>query len=342
MKKSATFLCAAVYNLIVVSALFVAFEIAVRWFVPQVLPQGTDQVLCLDNAVGTTYGLRPFSSGFSNGARVEVDGFGCRRCSVPLDPGKPGWLLLGDSITFGIGVEADSTFAGILQARFDSINVLNPSMIGYNVRDYLNVCTHFLDRPPEQIRITRVILCWCLNDHNTDSQTVDMPGARWRKALGGLLRTVRMHARFYHFLKARLFDRPRAYYAYDSRPYVAGNRAFEDAVERIREIRACCMAHGASLSVVLIPFEFQVREGTPETAIPQRLLGERLAPLGLPVYDPLPELLRAGGDSRRFYLYGDGLHLSAYGHRRIGDGLVSWLARPHSRFPAGQVLPANP
>ena len=70
--------------------------------------------------------------------------YGFRETSVKIDTTKKSWLILGDSVTMGIGAEADSTFAGILHSSLDSINILNPSIIGYNNIDYLNVYKYFV------------------------------------------------------------------------------------------------------------------------------------------------------------------------------------------------------
>jgi hypothetical protein len=35
------------------------------------------------------------------------------------------WLLLGDSVTMGIGIDNDSTFAGIMDKSFRDVNRIN-------------------------------------------------------------------------------------------------------------------------------------------------------------------------------------------------------------------------
>ncbi|MBI1813325.1 hypothetical protein HY285_03695 [Candidatus Peregrinibacteria bacterium] len=60
---------------------------------------------------------------------VTTDERGFR--SPPIDPKKPTIAMLGDSITFGFGVNDDQTLASRLAASFPTFNVVNTGVAGY-------------------------------------------------------------------------------------------------------------------------------------------------------------------------------------------------------------------
>ena len=138
---------------------------------------------------------------------------------------------------------------------------------------------------------------------------------------GAGLTFIRRHVRTYQWLKALFFDRPRTYFEHDVRLY--DGPSVDAAVEDLRRLKTLAAAHSIHLEVVLLPYEYQLRAAAdPEVFRPQRLLRERIAAAGLPVYDPAPYLLAAGAEPADLYLYGDGIHFSEEGHRLIAE----WFA----------------
>jgi hypothetical protein len=329
-------------------------ELLVRILVPSIQPQGTDRILYAENRFGESHGLRPNSTGCSNGAAVHVDGNGFRVTSIRPDTAGVGWLLLGDSVTLGIGVEEDSTFSGILQSRFRRINVLNPSMIGWDVRDYVRVFRHYAVENRNRLNIDRVLVFWCMNDLYRGDEAAEMPGAKIRALAGKPFDTLRAHSRFYYFLKTHLFDRARDYYLFDSRLYSEGSPAVADAIGRLVELRESCRAlqcrrpgvsrvpankripnqnirDGMAFTVVLLPYEYQLRDRIIGCDEPQRIMSAELESRGIEVLDALPYLRVSGMSSKKLYLYGDGIHMSAAGHRMIADFLRAHLGKSGRR-----------
>jgi hypothetical protein len=305
--------------------LYAACEILVRLFIPAIGPQGTDRILYAGNRYGASHGLKPNSSGRSNGAIVRVDENGFRKTSVKSKASKSGWLLLGDSVTLGIGVEEDRTFAGILQSGFPRVNIFNPSMIGYNVEDYGRVFHHFIEDRGNDLKINRVLLFWCLNDLYSDHDAVELPGGQIRVRFGKGLNLLRSHSRFYFYLKTLLFDRPRSYFLFDLRRYESTPAQVTDAVGKVVEIRQACARKGIRFTVILLPNEYQLRSGGNASNMPQRVLTAEMEKRGIQMLNPLDYLKDSGVNSRDLYLYGDGIHLSAKGHEKMADFLFSRL-----------------
>jgi hypothetical protein len=319
--------------------LFGIFELLVRLLLPAIQPQGTDKILYAENRYGDTHGLMPCSVGRSNGALVHVDKNGFRGTFMPMDTSKVSWLLLGDSVTMGIGVEEDSTFAGLLQSRFPGVNILNPSMIGYHVRDYCNVLHRFVIERKNDLKIRRVFLFWCLNDLYMAKNAVEMPGGKIRLRIGKALNVLRVHSRFYYFLKTILFDRPKSYFLFDSRIYAEDRQKVADGIDRLEDIKRFCrswrhrgwrtpnqnLQDSMEFMVVLLPYEYQLRSRNSDLNEPQRIMRVEMEDHGIEVSDPLPYLKASGIDSKVLYLYGDGIHLSTTGHRMVADFLWQTL-----------------
>ncbi len=320
------------WNLLLSLSVFLALAFGAEWSVrllrPDIQPRGTDRQLIADSLYKDSAGLRPGSRGNSNGKRIHVNRYGCRSFSRKIVSGKKSWLLLGDSVTLGIGVEADSTFAGRLQAARDSLNILNPSLIGYNARDYRHVLEHFVVSNPFQFTYRRVTLCWCLNDICPHAGDIRAPGGYLRSAIPDLLAELRSHSRLYLFMKGILFDRPAAYFRFDRRYYEPDDEHFNRAIHCIAEMDRICRERHIPFDIVLLPYEYQLRPGNRHELSPQSILSTALKRMSdVPISD-LTGNLTGSGDPRKLYLWGDGIHFSIHGHRLIAEGICDLELSP--------------
>jgi len=307
--------------------LVLGFEGVVRLFGDDITELGTSKELVADNVYGVSPAPRPGASGTSNGVRFDVasfHGLGFWKYDAPPDTAKSSWLFLGDSVTMGIGIDPDSTFAGRFAADHPGFNVLNPSVVGYSLRDYHNVI-RTLSRPDSRVGagIEHVVLFWCLNDLYFGAQVRDTSRPALLESTLGFLRR---HARSYQFLKARLTDRPGVYLEHDAALY--SESALEEAGRLLKDIGSMSEAAGWTLHVVLLPYEAQLRpEGDPGSSLlPQRQMTELLSELGLEPIDVAPAL--RVGEPRDFFLYGDGIHLSNDGHRAVHRAITPRLPDP--------------
>ena len=297
--------------------LFALFEIVIRWTHPEIPPLGTDAVLVQDSVYGSVPGLRRNASGRSNGALFRVDENGFLAYSGARS-NRPAWLFLGDSVTMGIGVDPDDTFAGRL-AESSPHQVLNPSIIGYDVRDYQTLLQHFLRNRPASGGIERVSVFWCLNDVYPFLQNAGAPGGGVRRAAGPILRFAQRHLRFYQWLKQLATDRPLAYFLHDLQFYRSS--AVDSAASVLAEMHALARRHGMQFDVVLLPYQAQLRRDVEDATLPQDVMARALTRRGVPYLDLLPHLRSAPGRPSSLYAYGDGIHFSARGHELIATHL---------------------
>jgi lysophospholipase L1-like esterase len=97
----------------------------------------------------------------SYGADVRTNdlGFRDRRASIPpKQPGEFRIIVIGDSITFGPGLEYDQLYTSLLEAalrrRHPEVRVINLSVEGYNVIQYQAVLEEVgLDLQPDMVLV---------------------------------------------------------------------------------------------------------------------------------------------------------------------------------------------
>lgn len=331
-------------NAAILALLLLGLEGAVRIAKPGIGPAGTDRGLLIDSAYvdaeGVSTGLRPNASGVSNGARLTVDARGFLRYAgnAASSQDGPSWLLLGDSVTMGIGVDPDSSLAGRLALALDSVRVLNPSLLGYNVGDYLRIGTALA--ADSTLGIRRATVVWCLNDTYPEYR-IQAPGQDgWRQRLGSAVEALNRHSRAYRWLKAVAADRPLVYYRFDRRFYAPHATppdttdldpdlatAFPQALDRLVRLRDTLAVRGIPLDVVVVPYHAQLRPPAPGTLegdrLPQRVLADHLSEAGLTVRDLAPHFEAVASDPDGVFLYDDGIHLSALGHAVMAEALAA-------------------
>jgi lysophospholipase L1-like esterase len=314
MKK----LFALIFGLFISLIILLISEWIVRITIPEIRPYGTDQNLIADSVFFESPGLRPETSGVSNGAIVNVDRYNCRISSVKTDTKKRGWLLLGDSVTMGIGIDSDSTFAGRIQNNLDSLQIYNPSLIGFSYLDYFNTFRHFIISDSNKLKITNVTLFWCLNDIYNGIKSVEQPGGNWRSLFKNILIRLRANSRLYLFLKGTIFDRPKSYYLFDKEFYSNDNKDLIEAINVINQMNDIAGEKRISFTVVLLPYEYQLRKGDRS---PQELFKTILVEKDIINIDLFDQFVKES-DFEGCYLYGDGIHFSEKGHKLIADFFI--------------------
>lgn len=318
MKKGIIFIG---YNILIIVVLFLLSEIIIRIFMPEVQVQGTSGSIIADSVYNSSHGLRPLSSGKTNGVPVSIDQYGFRKSSVEIDTTKDSWLYLGDSVTFGIGVANDSIFSALVQAQIDTVNILNPSAIGYNINSYWDVFENLIIRNRHNLRIKKACIFWCLNDTYINVPDFDTPGGSLRYVLSDILRFVRSRSKLYYFLKTLIFDRPKSYFIFDKSFYQVDNSDLLYSIQILDKMNTYCREHDIEFNLFLLPYEYQLRV---EDFTPQKLMRELIQNKSF-VFSPFESIDTRKHKSNEFFLYGDGIHLSKLGHRYLSKFLVNNL-----------------
>ena len=326
MKKAALFV---VTNLVSVLVLLALLEGAVRVFIPEIGPIGTDKTLINKLVFGGRGGLARNASGTNNGALVQTTKRRIIKYERPYDSALKSLLFVGDSVTMGLGVDPDSSFAGLLSARMDSFNVVNTALIGYNASDYRAIADSFLSfRSPlkeDRKKVDRLVAFWCLNDIYKDIPPSTVPGGMTRKVGAGVLPFIRRHFMLYQFLKNTFFDRSESYFKHDAFYYARVGLFYQHSLRMMREMKKFTDKDGVEFQVVLLPYEYQLRDEIPVDSVnaPQELFKEDLKAMDINVFDGLEYMRNQPGDPKDFFLYGDGIHFSKAGHRVFTEYVLS-------------------
>src|SRR5207249_4988681 len=107
-------------TLLFIGVMFCGVELGVRMLMPNVTSQDVDHRLFREHAFGATHGWEPNRTGTCFGRTVHIDSDGF--LDVPHPAKAPvSWLLLGDSVCFGLGVDPDSIFATRLQQQLPEV-----------------------------------------------------------------------------------------------------------------------------------------------------------------------------------------------------------------------------
>jgi len=324
--------------------LLLLLEGAVRLFFPHVNVQSTSRNLFLPGRYGPSHGLRPGGSGTSFGVPVSIDEDGFRApAGRSVDSPSATILMLGDSVTFGVGVAEPETFAGRLQAARPDLRIINAAAPLYNMEDYRNL----LERLPlESWGVRHAYLFYNLNDiFGRATLVADAAQKGKREKLRDLAtwcqREIAGHSKLYVLLKSlRQGDVSVAYFKNDVRVYEPDSPRFRTTLSLLEESREAAARRGIELRVVLLPCEPQLRDPPlPDRWKPQRLLSAFLAERGIGYLDLAGAFSSGSGASRSLFLYADHMHFSPEGHALVFKAIFEDLQRTLADQRAAHVPP---
>jgi len=313
-----------VFNMGTTLVILFLLEVYVRLAHPDIQSAGIARNLVIDPGYGSSARLRPGATGRSDGVLFTVDDLGFWQYSAKLDTALSDWLLLGDSVTMGIGVDPDSTFAGKLARVCSRFRILNPSWVGYSSADYIAVASAFLhDKtfPGLTAKIQHVTVCWTLNDVYSSCTVGLPPGTTVRNYGSTFLVWLKQHYRTYIWLKSIFFDRPKDYFEFDRKFYQKDDPHLVAALADLDSLKRLCATAGVDLDVMFLPYEYQLRPGNKSSLVPQAIVFQALDSLGIRYYDTTPIFTASSLSSKSLYRFGDGIHFSSRGH----DVLFNYL-----------------
>jgi hypothetical protein len=311
--------------------------------------------------------------------QILTDGDGFR---VPVERSAPAQecrriLAIGDSFTFGVGVEAEEAFPVLLEKGFSQKTnepwcARNGGVGGYGPLRSARLLLSTSPAPPE-ILVHAIYVGNDLEDSNPSTLLLQpkIEGGRMVAQDAGVIRRarrfLRIHSHLYSFLRASLYD------LYLSTPLAAKSqvldpiglvewparireRTWPAGADAIREIAAWCSANGARYLVVLVPTKYQVEDAAwdayrrrwnlQESAFQrdhaQIFLGDFLRAEGVAALDLLPAL-RAGAERGEHYYFRMDNHWTAAGHALAAEKIaeeawaLGWLEARGAAFAGGSA-----
>lgn len=270
--------------------------------------------------------------------RTDSRGLRCAEGDEAI-AGDPFALLIGDSYTFGLGVDQEDTFCGRVQASAGAGRVLNAGVNGYGPRQYRAVLDRLLDGG---VRPSVVVVTTYLgNDFHDciwdkDGPVVDGVIGGEPDTLRGVLKVhshlYRLAAKAYH----RVADPPRVGMGPVKRELCTAGRWEEpplrDALAVYRSeferMARTCRERSIPLLACVVPMEESVAAREPgapapeagiDLELPERKAAGVFRELGISFWSSTEGLAATG--SRRAYLSFD-THLSSEGHRIVAEGIL--------------------
>ena len=307
-----------VASLVFCALIILLLEAGTRILWPEINAQDTEQSLLRPKAFGDSYGWQPQATGTSFGKTVFIDEFGFRKINAPENY-TDSWIILGDSVTFGVGVETEETFVQLLQNTLPRTKLWNTAVIGYNLRNYRDVLYHLTSERQSVPNPRKVLLFLCLNDIDLDDrlEQAQSRGALNYRYVQNVLSFMRRNSKFYMRMKAALTDRSKFYFLNDYQLYKEGGESLTQAMEILRELNTFLRSRNTALTVVILPYEYQLRTKDAQYLAPQKILAAHLKELGISYHDAYEDFERSEGDEKELFLYADFGHLSKKGHRVV-------------------------
>ncbi len=320
-------------NALILIGMLAAIEGAVRVFYPKIIPNNTDPELFESASGQRELRLRPGATGRSYGAKVVVDERGFRiDPTMQRDTGaneKRAVLVLGDSVTFPVGVEAAQGYPYILDRQFPDVEFVNAAVIAYPLERIVDIAIEQLAK----LDPVGIVIGICLNDvidtsgseEDANKKLYSSPIVRWLRDIDNYLNFnnfLNSYSRSYRLLKSMFRDEPRDYFAFTQNAYENGP-AKEIAEREFARLAKALEGRDIWLEVFLLPYEYQLRTRDSETLMPQRVLAMASTKANISVtdlYEPVAKQLdMAGMSSADAYLFSDGMHFSVEGHRIIAE-----------------------
>ena len=306
----------------------------------------------------TSIGVPGFDGWFSqnNGdfrVRIRINEFGLRN-DQPANAADNRIWILGDSMSFGWGVERTETYTQILADRLGAgtYNVATPgsSVCGWQT---------LYSRMPRELRPTAVVVGLTIEnrmglyDCTAEARVVPLAPEPVSPSLSAAKTFLTEHSAVYNFftvslkrigpvqtalMKLGLINDPGQVLLHGQDPAKAP-QMIESTAGELRRLRA--MAAGRPFLVVLFPARFELRDGNPYFQQLRAGIADALKKEGIDTLDLYPDFKAAGFSATHFAHDG---HWNARGHQVAGEALARWFtayrgAQADER-PGGQAQPA--
>ena len=259
----------------------------------------------------------------NNGFRIPINNFS-------YDKDKSFTLILGDSVTFGVGVEEKKTFIGILRDNSKNVNLYNSAIFGHNIESYL----YILKKNQKKFKkeINRVVIFLCLNDvipyqgtifgNNFKEKENDLKKKIVKNTIALKVNVfLRERSALFVFLKGMITDPIKRHYDYMEALY-SNKKNLLEFEKNITEITDFMIKNNLSYEYVLLPYSHQVRNDCKKELLkPQEMIESIFKNQNLNLRDYTHEFCKVYDKNDLFLKY-DPVHLSKYGHKYVSDLLI--------------------
>ena len=272
------------------------------------------------NIKGKVFGKKVFTD--SNGFRIPKHDYKYKK-------EKNSILIVGDSVSFGNGVNEENTFVGLLRKKLSDISIFNASAPGHNMNANHKKILLF----NEDFATDKIILIYTLNDI-LDASKKEKTTANtyaddnfFKKLLINIIKPINhiLNSRsiFYLWLKGVILDPSGknfdyVYKLYQNKEHINYlDDKFTDINNKVNK----------SLMVIILPYEMQTRENCNSSVTnPQNKVKLLLKNLNIKFIDLTYKFCNEN-KSNKLFLKFDPMHLSKQGHELVYDNLLLELEK---------------
>ena len=273
---------------------------------------------------GTNY-LSPYKKKIVFNEKVFIDDFGMRVPNIDYRHlNDVNIFILGDSVSFGNGIKEDKTFIGLLRNKFKNKNFLNSSVPGYQIKDHVNI----IKKIDKLDNVEKVIYFFTLNDiygtsnivkrQNKPKKEIKSDESDYKLKKFELLNKINTFLRsksyLYMLIKGIGTDPSKRYFLNLIPRYLDKN--LDSLKKNFQSLKTVSQNNQSEFLVIILPYEFQTRNCTKKTLIPQKKVTSILSSLDI-TYKDLTNYFCDKKKPKEYFYKFDPMHLSNKGHMLV-------------------------
>jgi lysophospholipase L1-like esterase len=321
-------------------------ELLTRLFFSEINLQGTSRKLFVAHAFEDSPGNVKNGKAISFGTEIFTDNYGFRINPNYQDnhqniENMRSIVLIGDSVTFGVGIKAEHIFPELLKQRLNQYRVFNTAVTGYSLEDYQNIVNLFVLPNKERFNIQHVILGFCLNDTiEASKRNIKILPTQedWTLRYNFISRLLKhlneyinfnnflkSHSKLYLFVKSVTSDTSKGYFYADIAPY-RDKEYVHLRLKLISNIKKVLEKNNISFTLLLLPYEYQLRDLKENNLYPQNIIREYSKENDvnfIDIYEYFSRYLKEKNmKSTSLYLFNDPMHFSQLGHKIVYEAII--------------------
>tara|TARA_B110000444_G_C18783059_1_gene568440 strand:+ start:51 stop:1004 length:954 start_codon:yes stop_codon:yes gene_type:complete len=243
-----------IYNLLAISSIIILLEFSLRIF-SSLNELGFKKNLFDRTSITPIHNKNIESIVFGNKVFIDKYGFRVPKKNYFYNETRTNFLVMGDSVSFGVGVSEEETFVGLLRKEFDNFNIFNSSVVGHNIKSYQSLLPIYSD----SLDFESVIIFFGLNDIVRSKGFLTKKDIKSNYFLARINVFLRNKSILYIYLKSKITDPEKRYFSY-LRPAYEDQNALEDLEKTILDIKNFSSKKNKKLYFVILPYEFQTRK----------------------------------------------------------------------------------
>ena len=315
-------------NFFVLSAIFGVLEIGARIFSNAILMGDSKNLFDVSDKSYFTNCKNCEAISFGTKIYTNKDGFRVSKSNMNVSTNSNKRIvIIGDSVAFAPGIKFNDSFQGLLQNEYPNYLFENRSVIGHDINHHLKTVEKIINNP---IGIEKVYLIYCLNDISKESSSeivqinsTDLERSndkffdklKQNKLNYVLNKSLRNKSVFYMFLKGVLTNPSKRYFEQDLKKYTQNSKTTN--IDKLGKISKILNSNGIKFSVIIAPYEYQVREGKNNInlLLPQQILSKYFSKNKIEYIDMYLKLKDFSKKSSNLYLGYDPMHFSIKGQK---------------------------